>query len=406
MSAPIAAPADAAPVDAVPVDAAPVDAAPVEALRHGRRSDPAAPAPGPSPRLELRPERAVAQVGRIRAGLPGFEILYAVKSLAHPAILTAIAPELTGFEVASLREVRDVLGLGIAPERLLFGNPVKPSADIAAAYALGVRRFVFQSASEADKLAAQAPGAQVLVRFAPAHAVGPADTAEFARKFGCDADQVVPLLHRAAAGGLVASGICFHVGTQVPTPDPWCAGLADAGRLVAQARAEGLPVDVVDIGGGYPVDEQTHPGASAEVFAGIADAARRHLPPDVRLSAQPGRFVASPAGDLVATVISREERGGLPWLFLDCGVFHGLLEVLEFRKLPFRAELARASAAAPTDVVLAGPSCDGFDVVPGRVALPGDIAEGDEIVLRQAGAYVDGYASRFNGIDPPVIVRA
>ena len=75
--------------------------------------------------------------------------------------------------MASLREVRDVLGLGIAPERLLFGNPVKPSADIAAAYALGVRRFVFQSASEADKLAAQAPGAQVLVRFAPADAVGP-----------------------------------------------------------------------------------------------------------------------------------------------------------------------------------------------------------------------------------------
>jgi ornithine decarboxylase len=357
-----------------------------------------------APRLVLRPAAAAEQVGRIRAGLPGFDILYAVKSLAHPAILTALAPVATGFEVASLREVRDVLGLGIAPERLLFGNPVKPAEDIARVHELGVRRFVFQSAGEVDKLARHAPGADVLVRFAPAAAVGPADTAQFARKFGCDAEQVVPLLRRAAEAGLGARGICFHVGTQVPTPDPWCAGLVDAGRLVAQARAAGLPVDLVDIGGGFPVDEQTHPGASAEVFAGIADAARRHLPPDVRLSAQPGRFVASPAGDLHTSVISREERGGSSWLFLDCGVFHGLLEVLEFAKLPFRAELTRSSTAQAVEFVLAGPSCDGFDVVPGTVRLPGDAAEGDVIVFRQAGAYVDGYASRFNGIDPPQIV--
>ena len=358
------------------------------------------------PRLVLHPEKAAAQVDAIRAGLPGFEILYAVKSLAHPAILRAIAPAVTGFEVASLREVRDVLGLGIAADRLLFGNPVKPARDVREAAGLRVDRFVVQSEGEVDRVAAHAPGAQVLVRFAPADAVGPADTAQFARKFGCDAAAVIPLLRRAADAGLVARGICFHVGTQVPTPKPWCAGLTDAGRLVADARRLGLPVDLVDIGGGFPVDEQTYPGAAATVFAGIRAAAQRCLPPDVRLSAQPGRFVASPAGDLFTSVISREERGGLPWLFLDCGVFHGLLEVLEFERLPFRAELTRAGTADPAPFVLAGPSCDGFDVVPGTVLLPADTGEGDVIVLRAAGAYVDGYASRFNGIDPPEIMLA
>ena len=373
------------------------------------------PTVGACPRLVLHPAAAAAQVERIRAGLPGVDILYAVKSLAHPAILRAIAPVAAGFEVASLREVRDVLGLGIAPERLLFGNPVKPARDIAEAYALGVRRFVFQSAPEVAKLAAYAPGADVLVRFAPADAVGPADTAQFARKFGCDADQVVPLLRRAADAGLTARGICFHVGTQVPTPEPWRAGIADAGRLVDAARAAGLPVDTVDIGGGYPVDEQTYPGASADVFDGIAAALERHLPAGVRVSAQPGRFVASRAGDLYTSVISREERGGTSWLFLDCGVFHGLMEVLEFERLPFAASIVRddgadaacgpdADASAPAEFVLAGPSCDGFDVVPGTVRLPADTTEGDVIRLRQAGAYVDGYACRFNGIDPPAIV--
>ena len=106
------------------------------------------------------------------------------------------------------------------------------------------------------------------------------------------------------------------------------------------------------------IRDRTYPGAAATVFAGIRAAAQRCLPPDVRLSAQPGRFVASPAGDLFTSVISREERGGLPWLFLDCGVFHGLLEVLEFERLPFRAELTRAGTADPAPFVLAGPSCD------------------------------------------------
>lgn len=362
-----------------------------------------------SPRLVLRPPVAAAQVERLRAGLPGFEILYAVKALAHPAILTALAPVVSGFEVASLREVRDVLRLGLAADRLLFGNPVKPARDVARAHALGVRRFVAQSSTEIDKLARYAPGAEVLIRFAPAHAVGPADTARFARKFGCAVERVVPLLRRAAEGGLTARGLCFHVGTQVPTADPWRAGLADAGRLVHDARAAGLTVDLVDIGGGFPIDEQTHPGAAAAVFAGIRAATARGLPDDVRLCAQPGRFIASPAGDLVTSVISREDRDGRAWLFLDCGVFHGLLEALEFQRLPFcvvRAPLTRASPAATAQFVLAGPSCDGFDVVPGTVRLPADTTEGDVLVLRQAGAYIDGYASRFNGIDPPEIVLA
>lgn len=375
------------------------------AVRH-RSGGTGQPAPPGHPRLVLDPPVAAAQIEAIRAGLPGVRILYAVKSLAHPAILQAIAATDAGFEVASLREVRDVLGLGIAPSRVVFGNPVKSAQDIAAAHERGVRRFVYQSAAEADKLGRNAPGAEVLVRFAPANAVGPADTAKFARKFGCDAAHVVPLLRHAADAGLTPRGLCFHVGTQVPTPDPWCAGLADAGRLLLAARAVGLPVDMVDIGGGFPVDEQTYPGASADVFAGIRAAAQRCLPADVILSAQPGRFVASPAGDLYTSVISREERDGLPWLYLDCGVFHGLLEVLEFERLPFLAGLVRDSAAAPAEFVLAGPTCDGFDVVPGTVPLPADTTEGDVIVLRAAGAYVDGYASRFNGIDPPEIVLA
>jgi ornithine decarboxylase len=50
--------------------------------------------------------------------------------------------------------------------------------------------------------------------------------------------------------------------------------------------------------------------------------------------------------------------------------------------------------------VLAGPSCDGFDVVSPQVELP-DLEIGDRVYIMSAGAYTTAYASNFNGFPVP-----
>ena len=44
-----------------------------------------------------------------------------------------------------------------------------------------------------------------------------------------------------------------------------------------------------------------------------------------------------------------------------------------------------------------GPTCDSVDRLPGEIALPGDIAEGDYVLFHGAGAYSVVTNTRFNG---------
>jgi ornithine decarboxylase len=54
-------------------------------------------------------------------------------------------------------------------------------------------------------------------------------------------------------------------------------------------------------------------------------------------------------------------------------------------------------------VALAGPSCDGVDIMYEKTAyqLPLDLQAGDRVLIHDTGAYVTTYASRnFNGFAP------
>jgi len=47
--------------------------------------------------------------------------------------------------------------------------------------------------------------------------------------------------------------------------------------------------------------------------------------------------------------------------------------------------------------IVFGPTCDSVDRLPGDVPLPGDIAEGDFVVIHGMGAYSTVTNTRFNG---------
>ena len=50
--------------------------------------------------------------------------------------------------------------------------------------------------------------------------------------------------------------------------------------------------------------------------------------------------------------------------------------------------------------IVAGPSCDGFDVISEDTQLP-DLEVGDKVYILSAGAYTTVYASEFNGFPIP-----
>ena len=57
----------------------------------------------------------------------------------------------------------------------------------------------------------------------------------------------------ARKAGLVPKGVCFHVGSQSLTTEAYEEALLLCRRLFDEAAEEGMPLSMLDIGGGFPI---------------------------------------------------------------------------------------------------------------------------------------------------------
>jgi ornithine decarboxylase len=227
-------------------------------------------------------------------------------------------------------------------------------------------------------------------------------------KFGAPPDLAVELLQRARPHA-ARLGIGFHVGSQCLDPVDYARAVSLAAQTAVRAQ---VAVDIVDVGGGFPV---SYPGSEppplAAYVAAIADASGA-LPDSVRLWAEPGRALVAGGGSVVLQVQLRRRRD----LFVNDGVYGNLSDAgaLGWRFPARRIRLGEGATegVSSDDFVLYGPTCDSADRMRGPFRLPFDMREGDWIELGQLGAYGACLRTRFNGFgdgdlvevgDPPML---
>jgi ornithine decarboxylase len=346
-----------------------------------------------TPYLSVDLSTVRARYAELCAELPEARVFYAVKANPADAVVAALAGQGAGFDVASPGEVDLALRHGADPATLCYANPVRKPADVRHAAAAGVRLFVTDSAEDLAVLAEHAPGARVLVRLA-VDEVGSATP--FGGKFGCSPAEAAHLLKAAAD----PAGLTFHVGSQQVRPEAYAAAIALAARVGAGTR-----LGLLDLGGGFPVAYRDEVPPLSAYTAAIRAAVEEHFP-DHRpeLAVEPGRYLVAEAGVLHAEVVRVSHRhDGRRWVYLDVGRYGGLAET-EGEAIGYR--IATDHDDTPTGpAVLAGPTCDGDDVLYREVELPLALAAGDRVRLLAAGAYTASYSSvGFNGL-PPLAVR-
>ena len=359
----------------------------------------------PTPYLALDVDRAVRQYATIADAFGAGTVHYAVKANPHPHLVGELVRAGGRFDVASPAELDLCLQAGADVSQVIYSHPMKRRADIDYAHRHGVGLFVADSAAEIDKLAEAAPGAAVLVRLAT---TGAGSDWPLSGKFGCAEAEVVPLLRHGSARGLRPAGVTFHVGSQQCDPGAWDAPIQAAADIFDELRIAGLRPWLLDLGGGLPAGhEGGHPGLDAyrkAIFSSLHDHFGSRHP---RLIIEPGRAVVGDAGQLVTRVVGVTWRGGRRWVYLDAGVYSGLVETLG-EAIRYRLWTAReGDALGPA--VLAGPTCDSVDVLYEKtpVLLPLTLAEGDVITFASAGAYTATYSTvGFNGFAPlPTVLR-
>jgi ornithine decarboxylase len=357
----------------------------------------------------LRPDTLAATARVFVAGFPG-AVLYAVKCNPEPAVLRALwAGGVRHFDCASPAEVA-LVRLMFPAAAIHFMHPVKARGAIREAWARhGVRDFALDSADEFVKLRGEIAATGVagelglIVRLALPKGQAVLD---LSGKFGAAPDQAVALL-RAARPHAARLGVSFHVGSQCLDPLAWRRALALVGEVI---RAAGVTIDIVDVGGGFPVAyPDVAPPPLGAFIAEIEDGFERlGLPATTRLWAEPGRALVAGGGSVVVRVQARRDGAAGEALYVNDGVYGSLADAgaLGFR---YPVRLIRPDGAAPAAELrpfsFFGPTCDSADVMRGPFLLPADVAEGDWIEIGQLGAYGGCLRTGFNGFDRACIVE-
>jgi ornithine decarboxylase len=161
----------------------------------------------------------------------------------------------------------------------------------------------------------------------------------------------------------------------------------------------GQPLQMLNLGGGQPVHHLRPVPSLDEIGLRIVKAVDDLFGAEAPLlTVEPGRALVGSAGTLVTSVIGRARRENDTWVYLDAGVFNGLMETIE----GFRYELRTERRGPRQPVTVAGPSCDSVDTLWTVEPLP-DLQIGDRVYVMNSGAYSLSYASAFNGFQPPTV---
>lgn len=347
-----------------------------------------------TPFLLMDTERIRENIAIIGKNIKNSTVFYALKANPDAAIADFINKENVGFEIASEGELTMLSSLKVEPSRIISSNPVKsiPFLQMAAEY--GVGYFAFDSFEELEKIARYAPGSNVYVRLSV-----PNEGSEWplSKKFGLEIDDAVELLSCAEGKGLHPVGITFHVGSQCQNPYNWNIAIDKAKILWERAESRGIRLTLLNIGGGYPINYTKVVTNIDTIERNIARLIGEKFPVDTKIHLEPGRAVIGDAGILVSSVIGKARRYDEDWLYIDVGVFNGLMESLGGIRYTYIVE---ASGDTEKSWTIAGPSCDSFDVIDRYVALP-DPDIGALILILSSGAYTVSYASEFNGFSIP-----
>ncbi len=340
------------------------------------------------------------KIALLRAALPdGLAIHYAVKANPFPAVVTAVATQVDGLDIASGGELALLQRLSLA-KPVSFAGPGKRDDELSAAIAAGIT-INLESAGEARRALALADRLgtrpRLAVRVNPDFALKGSGMrmGGGAAPFGVDAENAASLVHLLLGAGADWRGFHIFAGSQSLDTDAIIAAQGATVALAARlAEAVGTPPPLVNLGGGFgipyfagenPVDIGRIGDALGKVLASRCESLSTS-----RFAVETGRWLIGEAGIYLTRVVDRKDSRGEVFLVTDGGLHHQLAASGNFgtvvrRNYPI-AIVGPTDALAIETVNVVGCLCTPLDRLGDAVALPrADV--GDVVALFMAGAY-------------------
>ena len=325
---------------------------------------------------------------------------YALKANSTLGIVRLLHSAGSAVDANSGGEIAVALRAGVAPRDVVFTGVGKTAPELEDAVRIGVGAINAESAGELariDRIAAARGGrARVAVRVNPgveADSHPGIVTGGSEHKFGVPIDEAGAVCRDAAGRrGLHLVGVHAHVGSQLTTLDAVARTASTIARFAQALRADGVPLEHVDLGGGLGISYDGSPTPAVTEYARTLVEAV--APTGLTLLVEPGRWIVGPAGALIATVVDvKPRRNGRYFVVLDAGMSELLRPALYGARHRLERLAARSGPEVTCDVV--GPICETTDVIRLGQSMPRPEV-GDRLLVRDAGAYGSAMASNYN----------
>ena len=359
----------------------------------------------------LRHRARSLKAALIHAGLTA-TVHFAMKCNDNLAVLKVLAAEGLGADVVSGGELRIARAAGIPASGIVFSGVGKTFGEIRQALAEDIFQINAESAEEIEMISAVAAEmgrtARVALRVNPdvdAKTHAKITTGKSENKFGVAISDAATIYARMASlPGIAPVGIATHIGSQITAGmTAYRAAYARLAELAKALRAQGLPLERIDCGGGLGISYRDEPAPSPEALAGAIRASLGELGLPVML--EPGRWIAGPTGVLLASVVLQKQGAAHRFVVVDAAM-NDLVRPSMYEAWHGIVPLSSVRATAPlaaSEVV--GPICETGDTFARGRLLP-SLQPGDAVAFLDAGAYGAVMSSTSNArpLAPEVLV--
>jgi diaminopimelate decarboxylase len=211
-------------------------------------------------------------------------------------------------------------------------------------------------------------------------------------KFGVPKDEA-PKLFRCAARSphLKVQGVACHIGSQILEVEPFWKALDEILAVARQLAAEGIAVEVLDLGGGYGISYNAEPPLDVELLArGLEERLRAA---SMRLILEPGRALVGNAGALLTRVLYVKRNQRKNFVVVDAGM-NDLMRPMLYGSY-HEIVPARGGTAERLQADIVGPLCESGDFFARDRDMP-DVQPGDLLAVLTVGAYGFVLSSNYN----------
>jgi len=338
-----------------------------------------------------------------------FHVHYAMKANFNPKVLDIIQCFGLGADCVSGGEVKAAIEHGFDKSKVVFAGVGKSDKEINEALDREIFCFNVESVQELqiinDLAKAKGKTAAVAIRINPnvdAHTHHFITTGLEENKFGINTWEL-PAVAEALGKcpNLQFLGIHFHIGSQITDLSVYKNLCIRVNELQQWFEDHGLPIKVLNLGGGLGVDYYNPDENSICDFASYFKVFNDFLnvKPDQEVHFELGRALVAQSAALISRVLYVKNGLKKNFLILDAGMTE-LIRPMLYQAYHTIENLNRPNSQLASDNVqlhydVVGPICESTDCFRKDVELS-ESFRGDLIAIRTAGAYGEVMVSGYN----------